>query len=69
MGLKIIPENIIKESAFLVQEFDGANNSFTRLLKVAEEFKQANMTPVFLFDTIKMDVKVVAKETYNKKLN
>lgn len=69
MGLKIIPENIIKESAFLVQEFEGANNSFTRLLKVAEEFKQANMTPVFLFDTIKMDVKVVAKETYNKKLN
>ena len=69
MGLKIIPEHIIKESAFLVQEFDGANNSFTRLLKVAEEFKQANMTPVFLFDTIKMDVKVVAKETYNKKLN
>lgn len=69
MGLKIIPEHIIKESAFLLQEFDGANNSFTRLLKVAEEFKQANMTPVFLFDTIKMDVKVVAKETYNKKLN
>jgi hypothetical protein len=69
LGFKIIPEHVIKESAFLVQEFEGANNSFTRLLKAAEEFKQADMTPVFLFDTIRMDVKVVAKETYNKKLN
>jgi hypothetical protein len=69
LGFKIIPEHIIKESAFLAQEFEGANNSFMRLLKAAEEFKQANLTPVFLVDTINMNVKVVAKETYNKKLH
>lgn len=69
MGFKVIPEHIIKESAFLAQEFEGANNSFMRLLKAAEEFKQADMSPVFLLDTITMDVKVVAKETYNKNLN
>jgi hypothetical protein len=69
LGFKVIPEHIIKESAFLAQEFEGANNSFMRLLKAAEEFKQADMSPVFLLDTITMDVKVVAKETYNKNLN
>lgn len=69
MGFKVIPEHIIKESAFLAHEFEGANNSFIRLLKAAEEYKQANMTPVFLVNTINMDVKVVAKETYNKKLH
>lgn len=69
MGFKVIPEHIIKESAFLAHEFEGANNSFTRLLKAAEEFKQANMSPIFLLDTLSMDVKVIAKETYNKKLH
>lgn len=69
MGFKVIPEHIIKESAFLAHEFEGANNSFIRLLKAAEEFKQANMSPIFLLDTLSMDVKVIAKETYNKKLH
>lgn len=69
MGFKVIPEHIIKESAFLAHEFEGANNSFMRLLKAAEEFKQANMSPIFLLDTFSMDVKVIAKETYNKKLH
>lgn len=69
MGFKVIPEHIVKESAFMAHEFEGANNSFMRLLQAAEEFRQANLTPVFLVDTLNMDVKVIAKETYNKKLH
>jgi hypothetical protein len=69
LGFKVIPEQIIKDSAFMAFESEGANNSFMRLLSAAEEFRQANLTPVFLLDTINMDVKVIAKETYNKRLH
>jgi hypothetical protein len=69
MTYKIIPEQIIKDSAFVAMKSEGANNSFVRLLKAAEEYRQANLTPVFILDTYNMDVVVVAKETYKKRLH
>ena len=37
--------------------------------KVAEEYKDAGVTPVFLLDTEHMDLFVVCEETFKKKLN
>lgn len=66
---KIIPEKIMKLSAQTATEMGESDNSFNRMLAASEEFKSAGMTPMFLLDTITMDVICVAKETFGKKLN
>lgn len=66
MSYIVVPEDIIHDAAaaFLDEE-----NSFSRLLVSAEEFKAAGMTPMFLLDNATMELLVVCKETFNKKLN
>jgi hypothetical protein len=39
------------------------------MLLAAKEFRDAEMTPMFILDAKNMDVFVVAKETFGKKLN
>lgn len=65
----VIPRNIMEASAATAIELGESDNSFTRMLMVAEEFIDAGLTPMFLLDAENMDVFVVAKETYNKKLH
>jgi hypothetical protein len=36
---------------------------------VADEYKDAGVTPIFLLDPRRMDVLVVCEETFKKKLN
>lgn len=66
---KIIPEKIMRLSAQTATEMGESDNSFNRMLAASKEFKDAGMTPLFLLDTITMDVICVAKETFGKKLN
>ena len=66
---KIVPEKVIKESAEMATDLGESDNSFSHLLLKAEEFKQANMTPMFLLDPYRMDVLCVARETFGKKLH
>ena len=66
---KVIPERVMIEADKASCELGEANNSFGRLLKVAEEYKDAGVTPVFLLDTEHMDLFVVCEETFKKKLN
>jgi hypothetical protein len=66
---KIIPEKIMIEADKASRESGDANNSFGRLLKVADEYKDAGVTPIFLLDPRRMDVLVVCEETFKKKLN
>jgi len=66
---KIVPEKVIKESAEIATDLGESDNSFSHLLLKAEEFKQANMTPMFLLDPYRMDVLCVARETFGKKLH
>jgi hypothetical protein len=66
---KIIPEKIIKESAFMAMKTEGEDNSFFRLLEAAEGFRKADLTPVYILNAETMDVMVIAKETYNKRLH
>ena len=66
---KVIPESVMKLSAQTATEMGESDNSFNRMLAASEKFKDAGMTPMFLLDTITMDVLCVAKETFGKKLN
>lgn len=66
---KIIPEHIMEASAETALEMGESDNSFSRMLVAALEFKRADMTPIFLLDTKNMDVFVVARETFGKKLH
>jgi hypothetical protein len=66
---KIIPEHIMIEADKASCESGYANNSFGRLLKVAEEYKEAGVTPIFLLDPQYMDLIVVCEETFKKKLH
>lgn len=66
---KVIPEHIMEASAEMAIQMGESDNSFSRMLLAAQEFKSANMTPMFILDAKNMDVFVVARETFGKKLN
>lgn len=66
---KIIPERIMRLSAQTATEMGESDNSFNRMLAASEQFKSAGLTPLFLLDTVTMDVICVARETFGKKLN
>ena len=66
---KVIPEHIMQISAETLIGSGESDNSFSRMLLVAEEYKKAEMSPMFVLDAKNMDVYVVAKETFGKKLH
>jgi len=66
---KVIPEHIMESSAEIALEMGESDNSFSRMLLAAQEFKNAGMSPMFLLDVKNMDVVCVAKETWGKKLH
>jgi len=66
---KVIPGHIMEASAETAISMGESDNSFSRMLLAAEEFKRAEMTPIFLLDMQNMDVFCVAKETFGKKLH
>lgn len=66
---KIIPEHVMEASADMETEMGRSDNTFSRMLVVAQEFKNAGMTPMFLLDVKNMDVLCIAKETFGKKLH
>ena len=47
----------------------GGNNAFGRLLSVGNEFKAAEVEPIYLLDGDNMEIIVVAKDYINKKLH
>jgi hypothetical protein len=65
--LVTIPESIVREAAEECK--DDSNNGFLRCLIAGEEFRAAGLTPIYILDENYMDLVVVAKETYKKKLN
>jgi hypothetical protein len=69
MHYKIVPEKVIIEADEVSRKMGEANNSFGRLLKVAEEYKEAGIKPIFLLDPQYMDLLVVCEETFKKKLH
>ena len=63
----IIPESIVMEAAEACK--DDPDNNFLKVYNAGQEFKSAGLTPVYLLNQSYMDLFVIAKETYKKKLH
>lgn len=63
----IIPENIVYSAWEAVDKDE--NSGFAVVLQAAEEYKAADMTPLFLFDKDSMHIYCFASETFGKKLH
>ena len=62
-----VPESTLRQVAdYIPQEEESG---IRRVLKAAEEYRAANMTPIFILDQQNMDVLVVARETFGKRLH
>lgn len=66
---KVIPEHAMEASAELAMELGESDNSFSRMLIVAQEYREAEMTPMFILDVRNMNVICVARETFGKRLH
>ena len=64
----IIPEQSIKDAA-KTERYLNPNNTFDRLLKVAREFRRADLTPIFLYDEDEMNLYVTTKEKMQNKFH
>ena len=62
-----IPEKTLREAVNYIPEDE--ESGIRTVLKAAEEYKAANMTPIFILDKYNMSVYVVAEETFGKKLH
>ena len=62
-----VPEDIVRlaASAIPLEEESGLRT----VLIAADEYKAANLTPIFILDQYNMDILVVCKETFGKRLH
>ena len=63
-----IPESFIIQYATALEK-ENANNIFSQILNISNEFKKAGMTPIYLFDKSKMHFRLITAETYGKYLH
>lgn len=61
--LEIIPEKRIK---FAAEAMSNSDNSFARLLEYGKEFKAADLTPIYIVDSMTADVYVTSAERLKK---
>lgn len=62
-----VSEEVMREAVQYIPEDE--ESGIRTVLKAADEYKAANMTPIFIMDRYSMSVYVVAKETFGKKLH
>lgn len=62
-----IHEDVLRETLRYIPEDE--ESGIRTVLKAAEEYRAANMTPIFILDKYNMSVLVVAEETFGKKLH
>ena len=62
-----VDEKIIREAVQYIP--DNEESGMRTVLVAADEYKAANMTPIFIMDKHSMSIYVVAKETFGKKLH
>ena len=62
-----VPESIIRQSAEILKDVD--DNVFKRLIGYADMFREAGMTPVYLYYKTRNVLHVVAAETFGKRLH
>ena len=62
-----IPESIILEAVKYIPEDE--ESGMRTVLLAADEYRAANLTPVFILDHDSMNILVVCKETFGKRLH
>lgn len=62
-----VHEDVLRETLRYIPE--NEESGIRTVLKAADEYKAANMTPIFILDKYTMSVLVVAEETFGKKLH
>lgn len=62
-----VPEHIVRSAWDAVD--NEHDSGFGIVLRAADEYKAANMTPIFILDKQNMDIMVVAEETFGKLLH
>ena len=69
LGVPIVQvsEYMIKASAEILK--DDANNAFKQILEASDKFKEAGLTPIYLYDTQNMHISLIVLETFGKKLH
>lgn len=66
----VVPEHIVRDAAEVFAKEEGSKmNTFQKMLIVGEEYKQANMTPVYLYNPETAEVFVQAEDRLKNKLH
>ena len=63
----IIPEFVVQQASDAIT--DDTENSFARLIRAADLYRSAGLTPIFMLDPEYKDLVVICKETFGKKLH
>lgn len=61
----LIPEEALEEAAELMEkdpEFADQDNSFRKMLKTAQEYRAANLTPIIVYDFERGNLYCIVKE-------
>lgn len=66
-GLYEIPESMLQSAVQFIPDYE--ESGIRDVLSAADEYRAANLTPIFIFDQHNMDVLVVCKETFGKRLH
>ena len=65
-GMVQVSEDIVRQAVKYIPEEE--ESGIRTVLKAADEYRAANMTPIFILDRYNMDILVVAEETFGKRL-
>ena len=66
-GMVQVSEDIVRQAVKYIPEEE--ESGMRTVLKAADEYRAANMTPIFILDRYNMDILVVAEETFGKRLH
>lgn len=62
-----ISEEVVRMAAAYIPE--NEESGLRTVLQAADEYTAANLTPIFILDQNSMDIMVVCKETFGKRLH
>lgn len=62
-----VSEDVVRMAAAAIPEDE--ESGLRIVLEAADEYKAANLTPIFILDQHNMDILVVCEETFGKRLH
>jgi hypothetical protein len=65
-NMQIVPEEIVK---YCADHLEGEENTFEKFLSLAEEFRSAGLTPIFMCSSNLKDLFITTEEKLKRKLH